>query len=106
MKPRSNQTYVGIHNDLHGGMTPIGGLIKDAWAFGLIPESETCEGWSTAQIQMLHDKVGAEWDKYGLLVSRLPDEIRARHERIHAAAVEKAKSMGWIPGYDCDPEME
>lgn len=100
-----DRRYVGIHNDLHGGMTAIGGIIKDAWVFGLIPETETGEGWPLAQIQMLHDRVGAEWDKYGLLVSHLPPELRERHERIHAAAVERARELGWVPGLDVDSEM-
>ncbi|MGM0676109.1 hypothetical protein [Ectothiorhodospira marina] len=106
MQSRTQQTYVGIHNDLHGGMTPIGGIIKDAWVFELIPETETCEGWATAQIQVLHDKVNAAWDQYGLRVSNLPPEIRERHTRIHDQAIEKARSMGWVPGRDSDAEME
>ena len=100
-----DRRYVGVHNDLYGGMTAIGGIIKDAWVFGLIPETETCEGWQLAQIQMLHDRVGAEWDKYGLLVSHLPEELRERHARIHAQAVERARELGWVPGRDVDSEM-
>ena len=58
--------YVGIDNDLFGGMTTIGKTIRDAWVFGLIEETETCEGWNLAGIDALLDKVNAEWDKYGL----------------------------------------
>ena len=87
--------YVGITNDLHGGMTTIGKIIRDAWVFGLIPESETCEGWNIAGIDALLQKVNAEWDKYGCLVSNLPQELRERHERIHGEAMERARAAGW-----------
>lgn len=100
-----DRRYVGIHNDRHGGMTAIGGIIKDAWVFGLIPETETCEGWQLPQIQLLHDRVSAEWDRHGLLVGNLPPELRERHERIHAGAVQRARDLGWIPGLDVDSEM-
>ena len=33
--------YVGIDDDYFGGMTPIGTIIRDAWVFGILPESET-----------------------------------------------------------------
>ena len=92
--------YVGIENDEHGGMTPIGGIIKDAWVFGLIPESETCEGWSTAEIQLLSDKVHEDWVKYGCLVSNLPPDLRERHGRIHDEAVKRARDLGWDPELD------
>jgi hypothetical protein len=100
-----DRRYVGIHNDLHGGMTAMGGIIKDAWVFGLIPETETGEGWQLAQIQMLHDRVAAEWDKYGLLVRNLPPELGERHSRIHAEAIERARELGWEPGLDVDSAM-
>ncbi len=100
-----DRRYVGIHNDLYGGMTALGGIIKDAWVFGLIPETETCEGWQLAQLQILHDKVAAEWDKYGLLVSQLPPELRERHERIHQQAVARARETDWVPGLDVDSDM-
>ncbi len=100
-----DRRYVGIHNDLHGGMTAIGGIIKDAWVFELIPEAESCEGWQLAQIQILHDRVAAEWDKYGLRVTNLPPELRERHSRIHAEAIERARELGWQPGLDVDSEM-
>ncbi len=87
--------YVGITNDINGGMTTIGKIIRDAWVFGLLDESETCEGWNLAGIDALLDKVTAEWDKYGCLVSRLPPELFERHQRIHAEAVAKARAAGW-----------
>jgi hypothetical protein len=88
-------TYVGINKDLNGGMTTIGKLIRDAWVFGLLPESETCEGWNLARIDALLDKVNAEWDKYGCLVSNLPEELFKRHQDIHNAALEHARTAGW-----------
>ncbi|MBK1690935.1 hypothetical protein [Ectothiorhodospira mobilis] len=106
MAARDQQGYVGIHNDRFGGMTPIGGLIKDAWVFGILPEDETCEGWTRQQLQQLHDQVAAAWDRHGLRVANLPPELRERHARIHDAAIARARELGWVPGADMDPEME
>ncbi len=88
-------TYVGVYNDVHGGMTNIGKIIRDAWVFELLPETETCEGWNQGQVDVLLDKVNAEWDKYGCMVSLLPEALRERHKRIHDAAVARAKAAGW-----------
>ncbi len=88
-------TYVGIENDVYGAMTTIGKIIRDAWVFELLPETETCEGWSQGQIDVLLDKVNTEWDKYGCLASHLPEPLRERHQRIHDAAIAKAKAAGW-----------
>jgi hypothetical protein len=92
--------YIGINNDLFGGMTTIGKIIRDAWVFELIPETETCEGWNFAGIDALLDKVNKEWDKYGCLVSHLPEELFERHKRIHSDAVKKAREMGWDGEYE------
>jgi hypothetical protein len=96
--------YVGINNDIHGGMTTIGKIIRDAWVFDLIPETETCEDWSLAGIDALLQKVNGEWDKYGCLVSRLPDDLRQRHERIYGQALERAKTAGWQGEMETDDE--
>ena len=88
-------TYVGIDNDVNGAMTTIGKIIRDAWVFELIPETETCEGWNQGQVDVLLDKVNTEWDKYGCMVSQLPAALRERHQRIHDAAIAKAKAAGW-----------
>ena len=88
-------TYVGVNNDVNGGMTNIGKIIRDAWVFELLPETETCEGWNQGQVDVLLDKVNAEWDKYGCMVSLLPEALRERHKRIHDAAVASAKAAGW-----------
>lgn len=96
--------YVGIDNDVYGGMTTIGKLIRDAWVFGLLDESETCEGWNFAGIDSLLDKVNKEWDKYGCLVSHLPEDLFERHQKIHGAAIEKAKAAGWSGEAETDDE--
>lgn len=92
--------YIGINNDMFGGMTTIGKVIRDARVFSLIEETETCEGWNLAGIDSLMDKVNAEWDKYGCLVSHLPEELFERHQRIHSEAVNKAREAGWDGEYE------
>ena len=88
-------TYVGIDNDVNGGMTTIGKLIRDARVFGLLEETETCKGWNFAGVDALLDKVNIEWDKYGCLVSHLPEDLFERHQRIHGEAIKQAKEAGW-----------
>ncbi len=92
---RRPSTYVGINNDLNGAMTNIGKIIRDAWVFELLPETETCEGWDHGQMDVLLDKVNTEWDKYGCMVSQLPEPLRERHQRIYEEAVARAKVAGW-----------
>lgn len=87
--------YVGIDKEINGGMTETGKIIRDAWVFGIIPETETCEGWMAAGIEDLWRKVSAEWEKYGFLVSNMPDDMKANYMRIHDAAIAKAKAEGW-----------
>ena len=94
------QTYIGIHRDEYGGMTDIGRIIRDAWVFGILPEDETCEGWSLDRIQQLYDRVDEAWTPYGHLVSNLPQELRGRHQRIHSEAVARARHAGWNPELD------
>lgn len=95
MKP--NQPYIGIHDDLYGGMTDIGRIIRDAWAFGLIPETETCKGWLLPAIQELSDQTHARWQSHGFRVANLPPEIRERYLRIQNAALARARAAGWQP---------
>ena len=92
-----SKLYPGIHNDHFDGMTPIGTIIKDAWVFGLLPVDETCENWSHNRLQIIHDQTKTEWDKYGCLVSNLPDDLRQVHTQIYDAAIAKARQMGWDP---------
>ncbi len=96
--------YPGIHRDHFGGMTDVGRIIRDAWVFGLLPESETCEGWARAQFDELYAQVHVAWGPYGHLVSHLPPELRARHERIYAAAMQHALDLGWSSDLDDDDE--
>ena len=87
--------YIGINNDVNGGMTAIGKLIRDAKVFGILDDSETCEGWNHSRIEALLNTVNDEWDKYGCLVSQLPKELFERHQEIHKKAVEDARQAGW-----------
>ena len=95
-----NKQYPGIHKDKYGGMTESGKIIRDAWAFGLIDESETCEGWLQQGIEELWSRVNVEWEKYGFLVGNLPDEIRERFMRIQNEAIARAREQGWDPNTD------
>lgn len=90
-----DKIYAGIDDDDWGGMTPIGNVIRDAWVFGILPETQKCEKWTIGQIQAIHQQVMNEWDKYGCLVSNLPDDLRQRHTEINQAAMKRAKEMGW-----------
>jgi hypothetical protein len=98
------ERYVGIHNDIFGGMTTIGKVIRDAWVFGIIPETETCENWNMQGIDDLYQKVSAEWDKYGCLVSRLPPDLFERHQKIYQEAVETARAAGWSGEFETGDE--
>ncbi len=89
--------YDGIDKDPHGAINPTGNIIRDAWVFEIIPETETCAGWSIQGIDHLYDKVSAAWEPYGNLVSNLPDELRKRHQRIYDEAISRARGLGWNP---------
>jgi len=90
-----SKTYAGIDKDEGGGMSPTAKIVRDAWAFGLIPETETCEGWRVHQIEALWVQVNSEWDKYGFRVGAMPPEVQERYLRIQKAAVDRAKAAGW-----------
>ncbi len=98
----SNQSagYVGIDNDDNAGMTALARIVRDAWVFELLPETETCQGWSAQQMQALYEKVHEAWEPYAHLPSRLPQELRERHARIHDVALKSARARGW------DAELE
>lgn len=97
-----DKRYVGIDKDIDGGMTDMGKIIRDAWVFEIIPETETCEGWMVQGIQDLWDKVNARWSEYGFRVGNLPPEVLERFERIQAEAVERARAAGWNPDKDLE----
>ena len=96
--------YVGIDKDVDGGMTSIGKIVRDAWVFGVLPETETCEGWDLGRMDVLLNEVNEEWDKYGCMVSSLPDDLRQRHERIYTVAITRAKHAGWDGEKEIDDE--
>ena len=100
----SERRYVGIHKDLYGGMTDTGKIIREAWAFGILPEDETCEGWTAQGLETLWQKVQAEWEKYGYRVANLPPELQARYLRIQEEAVRRARAAGWDPSLDDEDE--
>ena len=91
------KTYLGIDQDPHGAMNPTGNIIRDAWLFGMIPETETCAGWTGQRMDALYDQVTKEWEKYGHRVSHLPPELSDKHRRIYDAAVARARDLGWDP---------
>jgi Cu2+-containing amine oxidase len=98
---RSSKTpYVGIDQDTDGGMTVAGRIIRDAWAFGIIPETETCAGWNTQALEALWTKTHEEWEKYGHQVNKLPDDIRERYMRIQKDAFQRARAAGWDASLD------
>jgi hypothetical protein len=92
----NKMTYAGFHHDKHG-VTMMGRVVLDSWLFGFIPETEDCAGWDLGRMQVLMEKVEAEWDKYGNVPSRLPDDLRARHTDIYARALKEARVRGWNP---------
>jgi len=100
--PPKPARYVGIDNEINGGMTDTARIIRDAWAFGIIPESETCEGWVAAGIEDLWRKTQAEWERYAFRVAAMPDEVRERYLRIQDTAVKQARESGWDPELDDD----
>lgn len=102
---RNTKDYVGIDKDVAGAMNTTGNIIRDAWVFGLIPESETCGGWSQRRIEDLYQRVSASWEQYGSIPSRLPPELRERHQRIYAAAIENARKQGWDPDQALENEI-
>ena len=92
-----DEKYPGIDKDPKGAMNPTGNIIRDAWLFGLIPEAETCEGWTVGRIEALYAQVSTEWDKYGHLASNLPPDLAIRHRQIYDAAIKRARELGWDP---------
>lgn len=90
-----HKIYPGIDKDVHSGMTDVGKIIRDAWMFGIIPETERCEGWDYDRIEMLYAKVHEAWAPFGHMVSRLTAELREHHERIYSAAIIQARASGW-----------
>ncbi|MCB1875093.1 MAG: hypothetical protein KDH88_03880 [Chromatiales bacterium] len=97
-----NARYAGIQNDQYYGMTEIGKIIRNAWAFGLIPEGETCEGWLISGIEDLWRKVNDRWEEYGFTTQGMPPDVRERYLRIQRDATRKAIALGWTPDMEDD----
>ena len=89
--------YAGIDQDKDNGLTHLGRIVRDAWIFGILPETETCAGWDHSQMQVLYEKVYAAWEPYAHLPSRLPEELQKRHAQIYNQAIVMAKDKGWDP---------
>lgn len=89
--------YVGIDQDKNNGLTHLGRIVRDAWVFGILPETETCTGWDHAQMQNLYEKVYAAWEPYAHLPSRLPEELQKKHTQFYNQAITTAKEKGWDP---------
>lgn len=102
---RDTKHYVGLNAEPYGGMNSTGILIRDAWVFGILPETEDCAGWTAQGMEALYDKVSIAWEPYGHLVSNLPSELRERHARIYAEAVKRARREGWNPELDIEDEQ-
>ncbi len=101
---KKSNVYPGLHDDRYGGMTDVGKIIRDAWVFGLLPEGETCVGWDYARLERLYERVHAVWETYGYQISRLPEELRARHERVHGEALRRARELGWSGELELEDE--
>lgn len=93
----TQQFYAGIDQDEKGGLTHLGRIVRDAWVFGILPETETCAGWDGARMQGLYEQVYAAWEPYAHLPSRLPPELQARHTELYAKAINDARTRGWDP---------
>ena len=95
-----DQLYSGVDQDVNNGLTHLGRMVRDAWVLGILPETETCVGWSGEQMQNLYEKVHAAWEPYAHLPSQLPEDMQLRHTRIYDEAIATAKKKGW------DAELE
>ena len=94
------QTYIGLPEDQYGGLTDGERIVMDAQVFGLIPEGETCAGWSLGRLQMLSEQVVRAWLPYAGLPSRLPEYPRERHAHIYQEEIERARAASWNPELD------
>jgi len=60
MRQNKSERCVGIDQDNDGGMAGTGRKIRDARAFDLLHETETCSGWNAPAIEQLWKKTGTE----------------------------------------------
>ncbi len=97
MKPQQHRVYPGYDADPNYGMSQEAKLIRDAWAFGLLPETEKCEGWRADQFERLWEQVDAVWEKADFRVAKLPPEIQEKYMALQLEALKNAKAQGWEP---------
>jgi len=90
------QTYPGLNNDKHG-LTQLGRIVLDGRLFGLIADSEDCNGWSMGRMQDLMERVQSKWDIYANLPGRLPPDLLKRHGQLYDKAIQTARAKGWDP---------
>jgi hypothetical protein len=88
--------YPGLANDKHP-LTQLGRVVLDGRLFDLVPPTEDCAGWDLGRMQLLMERVQAEWDRYGHLPSRLPPALLKRHGELYDAAIQAARAKGWDP---------
>ncbi|MDP1558743.1 MAG: hypothetical protein Q8K59_04940 [Nitrosomonas sp.] len=93
----TEQFYVGVDQDENNGLSHLGRIVRDAWVFDILPETEKCSGWSSSQMQNLYEKVYVAWEPYAHLPSRLPEALQQRHTQIYEQAIAIAKREGWNP---------
>ena len=91
----SDSIYPGIKNDPTGAMHSHGKMIRDAWVFDILPETEDCSGWTAQRLDNLYEQVAKAWEPYGNLPSQLPPDLREKHARIFQEAMEFARTRGW-----------
>ena len=89
-----NTRYAGFFNDSHG-ITQLGRIVLDAWAFGILPREEDCEQWDLGRMQNLMQQVQEFWDAHGDLPSRLPAELSKEHQATYSWAMDRARTLGW-----------
>ena len=53
----SQTIYPGIKNDPTGGMHSHGKMVRDAWVFDILPETEGCSGRTAQQLDNLYEQV-------------------------------------------------
>lgn len=98
MRVRHRQRlYPGYDNDPNLGMSQEAKLIRQAWAFDLLPESEKCVNWRVDQFEELWDKVNSVWEKAEFRLENLPDEVQKRYMDLQNSAFEAARQQGWDP---------
>ena len=69
---------------------------------GVLPEAESCQGWTPGQIQTLYDKVYQAWEPYQHMPSLLPADLKENYLRIQRKATREAREKGWQPPMEAD----